>query len=385
MTRSKEIRFLDNGSHDASINPMGPEKQGYIADNLCQRIRDREFTPGEQLPLYKDLEQQYGVSRATLQHAMNRLKREGFIRTAGRRGAFVAEYPPCLYRYGLVLPTAGYEAPGLWRALQEVATDRYQSSKGKRISLYKDVQVHVDNESFQQLWSDVKQHRLAGLIMVGGHGVVFDMDDWFNPGFPGVWFNPQHIHGQSHDSGRLCLAFDNALFRVKALDHLIQQGCRKIAVIGQPYEPLIRAFVGDMALRNLPVREHWLLRTALEQPQCARDLSRLLFSSSDRPDGLVILADNLVEQTLAGIIDAHVQVPDKLKIIAHCNWPLPPTQVLPTQLLGYEAAHILHMAIEMIDAMHQKRPVPTYQAIPPRFEHECRWNQPVGSASHRIG
>jgi DNA-binding LacI/PurR family transcriptional regulator len=370
MTISNYLRHdLSNDDHKSQL----ADKQGLIAQSLCKRIRNREFEPGDQLPLYKDLEQEYQVSRATLQHAMNRLKREGFIRTEGRRGAFVADHPPCLFRYGLVLPSAGYETPGLWRAIHEVASRHYQSANGRRIALYQDVQLHVDNEPFQQLMTDVQQHRLAGLIMIGGHGLIFEMDEWFGPTFPGVWFKPNHAPQASTPDGRYYIDFDNAQFRAKALDYLIAQGCKNIAVIGQPFEPHIRPYAHDMAVRNLNVREHWLLRTALEQPQCARDLSRLLFASTDRPDGLIILADNLVEQTMAGIVDAHIRVPEKLKIVAHCNWPLPPTQVLPAQLLGYEAQQILQLSIDIIDRVHLKQPNTSHPLIEARFKHECQW------------
>jgi DNA-binding LacI/PurR family transcriptional regulator len=260
--------------------------------------------------------------------------------------------------------------------MQEVISNRYQSAQGKRIALYRDVQVHVDNESFQQLWTDVKQHRLAGLILVGGHGAIFDMEDWFSPSMPGVGFTLEHLPNQTNRPGRGFLHLDIAGFRARALDYLIARGSRNIAVIAQPYEPHLRPITGEMTQRGLQVRDHWILRTAMEQPQCAHDLARLLFSQDDRPDGLIIMDDNLVESTVAGIVDARVVVPDQLKIVAHCNWPIPSTQLLPCTMLGFEAAEFLDYAIQTIDALRQQRKDLPATLIKPRFADERITNRP---------
>ena len=370
MARSKIDSSISELTWNHSSTSPTVDKQGYIASDLCQRIRSGEFVPGEQLPLYKDLELQYEVSRATLQHAMNRLKREGFIRTEGRRGAYVDDFPPCLFRYGLVLPTAGYEAPGFWRSVKEVLNHRYNSENGSRIKVYQDVQIHTDNEPFQQLYTDVQQQRLAGLIMMGGHGALFEMDEWFSPSMPGVSFAPSQQRSVSKQAGLEYMHMDMHAFAVKALGYLVAEGCKNIAIIGQPYMPHFKHFVDEMQRRRLKVHEPWLLRSAMEQPQCAHDISRLLFSYTDYPDGLVILDDNLVEHAMAGIVDSRVHVPQALKIVAHCNWPLPPAQVVPCELLGFEAQEVLGLAIQIIENIrHQKEDLQSHP-IAPRFAHE---------------
>lgn len=370
MTRSNICNTISEIAWDISAVSPAVDKQGHIANDLCQRIRAGEFKPGEQLPLYKELEQDYEVSRATLQHAMNRLKREGFIRTEGRRGAYVADFPPCLFRYGLVLPTAGYDAPGFWRSVKEVLNDRYHSENGTRIKVYQDVQIHIDNEPFQQLYTDVQQQRLAGLIMMGGHGALFEMDDWFSSDMPGVSFAPRAVRSKSKHLGLEYMNMDMHQFSRKALDHLMSQGCKNIAIIGPPYMPYFQFFRDDMKQRHLKIYEPWLLRTAMEQPQCARDVARLLFSYSEYPDGLVIVDDNLVEHTMAGIVESRVNVPLDLKIVAHCNWPLPPTQVVPCELLGFEAAEVLEHAINIIEALRHKKEKTLAYPIAPRFAFE---------------
>jgi DNA-binding LacI/PurR family transcriptional regulator len=102
----------------------------------------------------------------------------------------------------------------------------------------------------------------------------------------------------------------------------------------------------------------------------------LLFSQDDRPDGLIIMDDNLVESTVAGIVDARVVVPDQLKIVAHCNWPIPSTQLLPCTMLGFEAAEFLDYAIQTIDALRQQRKDLPATLIKPRFADERITNRP---------
>ena len=48
---------------------------------------------GDKLPTEKEIAQEYGVSRATVQNAMSRLTEEGWIERFGRRGTFVKTRP----------------------------------------------------------------------------------------------------------------------------------------------------------------------------------------------------------------------------------------------------------------------------------------------------
>lgn len=58
---------------------------------LRERLRSKEQLPGELMPTQKQLAEQYGVSRATVQKALDKLKEEGWVRSVRGSGTYVAD------------------------------------------------------------------------------------------------------------------------------------------------------------------------------------------------------------------------------------------------------------------------------------------------------
>ncbi|MFD6149458.1 GntR family transcriptional regulator [Streptomyces sp. NPDC060243] len=58
-----------------------PKKPGYveIAEQIRRQIQDGTLRPGDEVPSYKNIEQQYGVAHTTANRAYRVLKREGLI------------------------------------------------------------------------------------------------------------------------------------------------------------------------------------------------------------------------------------------------------------------------------------------------------------------
>jgi GntR family transcriptional regulator len=62
-------------------------KQLYL--DLKASIQGGEYTPGDPLPTQRELEGQYGVSRATVRKAQELLEKNGYIKVEQGKGAFV--------------------------------------------------------------------------------------------------------------------------------------------------------------------------------------------------------------------------------------------------------------------------------------------------------
>ena len=60
-----------------------------IQNDIVQKIASGELAPGAKLPTENDLMGQYGVSRITVQHALNELKAQGVLVRRPRSGTFV--------------------------------------------------------------------------------------------------------------------------------------------------------------------------------------------------------------------------------------------------------------------------------------------------------
>jgi len=66
-------------------------KEGFI--NAMQgRILSGELKPGDRLPTERELAEQYGISRGSVNQGILDLERMGLIRIAPRKGTFVADY-----------------------------------------------------------------------------------------------------------------------------------------------------------------------------------------------------------------------------------------------------------------------------------------------------
>ena len=59
---------------------------------MKNRILSGELKPGDRLPPERELAEQLGFSRGSVNQGMLDLARMGFLRIVPRRGAFVAEY-----------------------------------------------------------------------------------------------------------------------------------------------------------------------------------------------------------------------------------------------------------------------------------------------------
>ena len=74
------------------------------AGQLRLKIENRQWQPGEQIPIIEDLQQEFGLSRATIREALDMLEREGLIERHRGRGTFVSTTLP--ERRSHVLPAS---------------------------------------------------------------------------------------------------------------------------------------------------------------------------------------------------------------------------------------------------------------------------------------
>src|SRR5688572_1215587 len=79
-------------------------KQRNLTERLRTQIVSGRLGPGSRLPTREQLGSRFRASTHTVQRAMDDLLREGFIRSQGTLGTFVAEHPPHLCEYALVFP-----------------------------------------------------------------------------------------------------------------------------------------------------------------------------------------------------------------------------------------------------------------------------------------
>lgn len=74
------------------IDPEGPDPlYQQLADLLAGRIERGELVPNRPIPSVATLQQEYGLARGTILHALRVLRERGLVRIVPGRGAFVVE------------------------------------------------------------------------------------------------------------------------------------------------------------------------------------------------------------------------------------------------------------------------------------------------------
>jgi len=347
------------------------EKHGAIYDKLRESIRMGHYPPGGRLPTRLELAKKYHTTPVTVQKALARLSRDGFIVARRSAGTFVAERLPYRHHYGLVF---GNDSGRFLNLLAQQARTVAQE-RGCRITQYHGIDPHVDTEDFQKLATDVHDHRLAGLIFAtpyqtSGSPVLINPPppDW--PALPRVGIASSS--GVCHLPVIINLDQDSVVTR--GLDDLVAQGRHRVAVLtgAQVDQTCFERITASLAAHDLIAPAKWVMGLTTTYPQLARRWIAAIFDGppDQRPDGLLITDDNLVEDAVGGLLDCGLRVPTDVAVVAHANFPSPAPSVVPVRRLGFDVRDVLIACLDSIDRQDRGEQLPSLTSFPARFEEE---------------
>jgi len=166
---------------------------------------------------------------------------------------------------------------------------------------------------------------------------------------------------------------DHKAFISKALDYLASRGRRRIAILLPGKVPDYEdSFAAGLAARGMVSHPWWTLFFSPVEMQGASSTVHLLMrpGQDERPDGVIIADDNLVEEALAGLMAAGVRIPEDADVVAHANFPCVAKTPVPLKRLGYDCREMLRTCTQIIDAICSGEPVPPRTLIAPVFG-EC--------------
>ncbi len=344
------------------------EKHLRIVAKVRSEIVGGKYPPDSRLPTSRELAARFKASSVTVNHALQVLIADGFIRTNGRHGTFVVSNPPHLFRYGLVCFEGAAEKNRFFRSLQAEA-ERYKRPQLRRVVSYLGLDLKNEYESYERLLADVQAERLAGLFFTVPPFKLADTPILTAPRLPRVAIMSKGPHFP--DMPRI--AMDNRCFVDKALQYLDGCGCRRPAILGS--SAFLQGHLGDLGAalehHGLHVPDHHLQSVHLDAAPAADNLVQLLFHRDfpDRPDALFILDDNLLHAAVDGLRAAGCS-PDEVQVISHANFPIDDRPDFPVKLLGYDVGSIVRRAIEIIDLQRHGETVPLVHSFEPYFDHE---------------
>jgi DNA-binding LacI/PurR family transcriptional regulator len=360
--------------------PPPNHKSRRAINHLRGKIVSGEWSSGMQLPTRSQLETELGVSRVTLQRVMDQLVLDGFINANGRAGTFVSDHPPHLHRYALLLPFSRTTAHSrFWDALARQAQLLNAAGRSHSLSVYANVWPrHRDPEEFDDLVAQVRAHRVAGLIFASAvHGLT-DTPLVTEPDMPRVMI----ASGPGHTDLPV-VSFDHAAWIHRACQRLRATGRRRIAVFGERAEHLSPVLQQAVQEHDLHIPPQWRLFLSHHSPVGIRHCAHLLMTlpAGQRPDGLIITDDHLVDPVAMGLADAHARVGSDVEVVAHVNYPHPPAGSSSMIRLGFDVRETLGRCLGVIHAERRGEPPPAKVVVPPRFENELLAADPARGAS----
>ena len=354
--------------------PRTNTKQRQIVDVVRGEIMRGVWKSGALLPVQTKLATRFQVSCLTVHHALRQLAREGFVEARRRVGTRVVERLPHLTNLALIFPTdptAGRYYSKFYSTLGNIGSD-LQREQARQIAQFHGVDWHADTVDRQRLVASLQAHQLAGLIFAASPHMLVGSPVLELPGVPRVAIMLAQEYPQVP-----AVNPEYRTFITKALDNLLARGRKRVAVIDVPGREAGRfneIFQAELAARGMTCPPYWRQFISQEHGVAANHLVQLLMRvpAPDRPDGLIVTDDNLVDHALAGLIAAGVRVPDQVAVVVHCNFPAAPLTYLPVQRLGYDCRTVLQTCVGLIDQQRRGESVTGLTSVPAVFEDELR-------------
>jgi len=349
------------------------------SDDVVGRLREqiiRGLQPSARLATFNEMEESYGVSRAVLREAVNQLKRDGFIYAVDRQGLYVAERPPHLSRFGLVFPSnpSHREWPRFYTALQHEATGIQQERGDINFNSYHDT-VGEESDGLARLIKDAQAHRLAGLLLMPGSHPLGQTGPLASIDIPKIY-----VCGATEVGRTPSIGTDEIQMCDLMIEWLRRQGRQRVAVVAMwGNSEAQRAYLNE---KHVPHRPHWVQTVGRDNIADVRKVIALLmdYPADQRPDGLIVLDDNLTEHAVGGLLECNLKIGQDIDVIAHCNWPWPVASSAPIQRVGFHARHVLSHGLRAIELLRQGKTLRTDMVVVPALFEE-QTNQPFDSHS----
>ncbi len=336
------------------VRRESPRRDSVLAELRGSIVRG-EMAAGTRLPNREDLERRFNTSRMTVQKAMDVLTRDGFAVARGRLGTYVVEHPPCHSDYAIVVHArpAAPSWSGFDDALLRIC-HRLDGRDHRRLRIYLGVD-HKGEGDYGRLLAAVRGERLAGLLFAQNPQWLAECGLIRHSTISKVAVMTTTRVAPYEQIPQIDLRAESLL--ALAVRRLHERGCRRLGLLmlGKARNVFLEAFQRQLAVLGLPYRNIWVQAASVEDRRWAGHAAELLMSlpAADRPDGLFVADDNLVEAACGGLLAAGMRPGLDLPVVVHCNFPVAGPPAFPVERIGYDIQELLELAIASLDAQRQ--------------------------------
>jgi LacI family transcriptional regulator len=225
------------------------------------------------------------------------------------------------------------------------------SEKGYHVLIYLTHEDYSKEVSFVQ---HLQSGRVEGVLLSLSDGTksAKHLDDLHSKGIPIVFFDRIYENMETTK-----VATDNYESGYKATQHLIEQGCRKIANLYYSKRLSIankrmEGYLQALKDHQLPVEKKYLVECGNNNEENYQ-LIRELLQSSKRPDGIFSSFEKLAILSYQACEALHLSIPNDIQIISFSNLetaaflnPSLTTITQPAYEIGREAALALFEALD---------------------------------------
>jgi len=339
------------------VHPDLP-KYLHLKEILRARITSGEWQNGAKLPAIHRLVGQYGVSTTTVVKALAELRRDEWVRGEQGKGVFVIK-DDLASEVGIVIGFGTLEAASDFpRLLYHSLADLLEADGWHpRIHFVPPGQMgRAARTGFDRLVADLDQRRLRGLIVLG---VTFSEE--LNAAVARNRCPVVYIGYRGGTGPHYRVVTDCAQITRVAIEHLYDQGARRIAVIsaGEPPEHIdpvrraCRSAADSLGIPDVAIISVWPVSEGLG----FRAMKRLL-SGERHPHGVFIADDIMARGAADALVEMAVDVPGDLRLAVLVNKGSDVKYPVAVSRVELDAADVARAALDIIEGLIEGRQIP---------------------------
>lgn len=348
-----------------------------IYDDLCGKILNGVYKPGQKLPTENELARQFNTSRPTVGRAMRDLQQKGFIFRRQGQGTFVRQpHHTGNKTFGILIHWQN--TPGQIQTMNSIfglmvpEISRYASMFGYSL-LLNDIPPEPEYDPVKR--AQVISQQLVDVKVAGVFFTPLELPDelsYINEEITGslkragiaVVLLDRDIYNTYHRSQYDLVGINNERAAVTITDHLIMQGCKKIDFLAEATKTTainerIRGYEVALNMANLNAMDHEVhyitSKNLFKKDPQHRDYAEKILNRirKDKVDAFVCVNDSTAADLLNFLLRSDINVPKDVKIVGFDDLPLneylavPLTTIhQPIEALAYEAVRTMIDRIE---------------------------------------